>query len=150
MTELRTKIAEFVDNVLNHESWASTGDEAARHILKLIGDRFEENNALLAEAATQLTANADLMERMKYIGDRVIHAWESLDGESTTTGVTTPLDHALGALRDLLRERPSRAERDSQQFPPGEDAEAFRAHGDHTTARKGCMYCEDPSWEDKQ
>jgi len=39
MTEpLRTKIAEFVDNVLNHEAWASTGNEAADHILQLIAE----------------------------------------------------------------------------------------------------------------
>jgi hypothetical protein len=76
--------------------------------------RLSEKNALMVEAAQQLTTNADLMDRMKSIGDRVINAWESLDGESTATGVTTPLDQALGALRDLLRERPARAERGEQ------------------------------------
>lgn len=88
-------------------------------------DRIAEKNALLLEAAEQLTTNADLMDRMKSIGDRVVNTWESLDGESTKTGVTTHLDTALDALRDLLRERPdSRTEtttQDSEEAKPVDD-----------------------------
>jgi hypothetical protein len=53
----------------------------------------------------------------------------------------TPMSRLVGPWTPATPNPPQ-----TQQFPPGEDAEAFKAHGNHDgTPRKDCMYCEDLS-----